>query len=182
MKAWCTYFRSKYTYFRRTKRVSAEKNVKNEGDERYESALCQKLQLNERKPQTYTILSSILFSIAIRWKLARLLFCICIGRATSGLAGMTFSSRHKLDCYPLKSSECLCFWSANRESLKELIYQKKNGGHIYVSHQNNHQLSVSEHYISHNMFDRLVFLMVLCASTKKKLHFSVLATVSDTVS
>ena len=26
-------------------------------------------------------------------------------------------------------SEFLCFWSANRESVKELIYQKKNGGH-----------------------------------------------------
>ena len=26
-------------------------------------------------------------------------------------------------------SEFLCFWSVNRESVKELIYQKKNGGH-----------------------------------------------------
>ena len=34
-------------------------------------------------------------------------------------------------------------------------------------HQNNHQLPVSEHCISHNMFDALVFLMVLCALTKK---------------
>ena len=40
-------------------------------------------------------------------------------------------------------------------------------------HQNNHQLPVSEHDISHNMFDMLVFLMVLCTSAKK-------ATVSDT--
>ena len=39
--------------------------------------------------------------------------------------------------------------------------------YIYVTHQSNHQLPESEHYISHNMFDMLVFLMVLCASTKK---------------
>ena len=29
--------------------------------------------------------------------------------------------------------------------------------------------------ISHNMFDMLVFLMILCASTKKEMHFSMLA-------
>ena len=66
------------------------------------------------------------------------------------------------------------FLSVNRESVKELIYQKKNGCHqaskesnIYVTHQNNDQLPGSEHYISHNMFDMLVFLMILCASTEK---------------
>ena len=47
-------------------------------------------------------------------------------------------------------------------------------------HQNNHHLPVSEH-ISHNMFDMLVFLVVLYASTKIKCIL-VLATVSDTVS
>ena len=26
-------------------------------------------------------------------------------------------------------SEFVCFWSVSRESVKELIYQKKNGGH-----------------------------------------------------
>ena len=67
----------------------------------------------------------------------------------------------------------VCFLSVNRESVKELIYQKKNGCHqaskesnIYVTHQNNDQLPGSEHYISH-MFDMLVFLMILCASTEK---------------
>ena len=35
-----------------------------------------------------------------------------------------------------------------------------------VTCQNNHQLPVSEPYISH-VFDMLVFLMVLCALTKK---------------
>ena len=44
-------------------------------------------------------------------------------------------------------SEFICFWSVSRESAKELIYQKKNGGH-QVSH----------------VFDMLV---VLRASTKK---------------
>ena len=28
-----------------------------------------------------------------------------------------------------QSSEFVCFWSVNRESVKELIYQKKHGGH-----------------------------------------------------
>ena len=47
------------------------------------------------------------------------------------------------------------------------FYQKKNGSH--------HQLPVSEHYISHNMCDMLVFLMILRASTKKIAFISVLA-------
>ena len=38
-----------------------------------------------------------------------------------------------------KNSEFCCFWSANRESVKELIYQKKNGGH-----------QASKRVISHN--------------------------------
>ena len=35
--------------------------------------------------------------------------------------------------------EFLCFWSANREPVKELIYQKKNGGY-----------QASKRVISHN--------------------------------
>ena len=36
-------------------------------------------------------------------------------------------------------SEFVCFWSVSRESVKELIYQKKNGGH-----------QASKRVISHN--------------------------------
>ena len=54
-------------------------------------------------------------------------------------------------------------------------------GVTYVTQQNNHQLPVSEHYISHNMFNMLVFVMILRASTKK-MHCNMFATVSDTVS
>ena len=70
-----------------------------------------------------------------------------------------------------KRSEFVCFWSVSTESVKELIYQKKNGvtrqlrGAISMCNASLHEW---EHYISHDMFDMLVFLLVLCASTKKK--------------
>ena len=57
-------------------------------------------------------------------------------------------------------SEFVCFWSVSRELVKELIYQKQNEGY---------QASYLRHGIFHNMFNMLVFFMILCASTKNKI-------------
>ena len=99
-------------------------------------------------------------------------------RTPDGYDGRSFRRRggeKKHFFVNFQRSEFLCFWSVNRESVKELIYQKKKGGHqaskrviSIVTHQNNNQIPVSEHYISHHMFDKLVFLMILCALTKQK--------------
>ena len=60
-------------------------------------------------------------------------------------------------------------WSVSRESEKELICQKKMGvtRHLRELYLCNASTQPPTSCISHNMFDMLVFLMVLCAWTKK---------------
>ena len=67
-----------------------------------------------------------------------------------------------------------------RGSVKELMNQKKNEEQqaskriihcICVKHQSNHQLPVSE-YLSYNMLDMFVFLMIF-SSSKKSMHSSI---------
>ena len=52
--------------------------------------------------------------------------------ADAGYDGRSFRRRggeKKTLFFNFQRSEFLCFWSVNRASVKELIYQKKNGGH-----------------------------------------------------
>ena len=70
------------------------------------------------------------------------------------------------------------FVSKSIKSVKERISQKKNGGHqaskrviSIIKHRIRHQLPVLEHCLSCDMFDILMFLMILCASTKKNYAF-----------
>ena len=89
------------------------------------------------------------------------------------------------NCVVTTSNVFFCFFCVSiisRES--ELIYQKKSGGHLAFKRvisvtnvlKQAPELPVSEHCLSCDMFDIFMFLMILCASTKKKnMHFSISA-------
>ena len=74
----------------------------------------------------------------------------------------------KTNTFLLNSNVQNLFVLVSKQRVKQLIYQRKMGvtRHLYIAHQNNHHLPQSEHYISHIIFDMLVFLVILCASTK----------------
>ena len=62
-------------------------------------------------------------------------------RTPDGYDGRKFSSggKNNFFVYNFQLSEFVCCWPVNRESVKELIYQKKNGGY-----------QASKRVISHN--------------------------------